>query len=1291
MTVIFLQKIQRQSAAQQKNANITLPQNYYLDTLRVYKDFGGFENSYQTTARINGTAFGGKGWSNSPLEADVWVASPAFDSKVIQYGFNPKEHETDIYEMELYSSYMRFDRVESDTERVDIPASGSATVQLTAMSESNHPVETIQYADGETHAVKWELLSPAAGVTVDEATGLLTVTSEANPTTVTVRGIYFGRVRDKAICIGSSTDTNVLAQMDYDWLTFDKLTAEPADNVTYKMLLHNAAPNGSAITWKTNSSLITNFGDVTLPYTGGDTEVTLTATIQNGNSILTKDFVVTVRTPAEFIDKNIVSDRELFGLWDSGYNIWAITGKLDYNASPEFGPIEEAVKAYDYERAKKLLYDITVNRLVNTDYPANISSVYNTPTAELYMNSTSLYTTKAANFITIGNARDWYTTDVLSLVKDSLNFTMILHSEMKEDVLVEIDSKESTFKPYILVKMKNGNEMRFEAQQDTTIRAGYYVNENYGSESVLRVKDSGYPIDSNTQRGYLGFNLSTISNIDDISSAQLYLHAENTAKTGNKRIAVMYYDGVTWQEDAYTWASTKGSMALYSYSGTKGGFEFSYPPGCDPEVLLNQIGRLYHLHNIASGYAATKDEKYAYAVLNLLDGFANHAGENNSYPRGFDGYERNQRFWSSYKLIAESKYMTPEMTTYFWKHLWELHNQVSISRDPFFNEVDNMMISMTKQTITFLTEFNEFHDTQKWLDVYVSRMLPLLRRVIFNDGSYSEASDGYAYGSIKTFAESVQQADAIGISLGEEFNERIHKDVYFYAAMLLPNYGQAVYGDNNPTAGKEEDTFLLSMANLFHDDVLKYIGAHGKKGGTKPDFTSSCYPDTKRIYMRSDWSDDALYLMTNIDDAYGGHGHKDELSIIAWAYDDFVITDTGRYNYTWSDPINIELLSSQNHNTLGRITDLKSNKVYMQDPNGEKDKSKINHWASSNDFDYFSGNTKEGLYAASGSAMKTGYNRKILFVKPDYWIVSDLVEDRSPQGKENQKYDIMFHLKPENNHTIDNENKIVKTDFEAAPNVQLLSPDDDVTISREQGIYCPVNGSYSTTDRIVFSKTKPAAEKTTFDTVVFPSRTGDTKSTASVERIAMDVPTSVASAMHISRNSSGRMFDDYYYYSNETAFADGKTLQERNFGDFTYDGEAVFVSYDAKGMADSLQVVNGKKLTKNGEAVIELEKTAADLSISFENKTMNVNSSVQKLEELGGITVDAGRTIEKVMFNGKEIDFSQNGNTVVLGTNRFIIEPSDSEMVLPQLNAGGGFEYDGKPMQYRFKFRKEQS
>lgn len=101
------------------------------------------------------------------------------------------------------------------------------------------------------------------------------------------------------------------------------------------------------------------------------------------------------------------------------------------------------------------------------------------------------------------------------------------------------------------------------------------------------------------------------------------------------------------------------------------------------------------------------------------------------------------------------------------------------------------------------------------------------------------------------------------------------------------------------------------------------------------------------------------------------------------------------------------------------------------------------------------------------------------------------------------------------------------------------------------------------------------------------------------------------------------MFDDYYYYSNETAFADGKTLQERNFGDFTYDGEAVFVSYDAKGMADSLQVVNGKKLTKNGEAVIELEKTAADLSISFENKTMNVNSSVQKLEELGGITVEA--------------------------------------------------------------------
>ncbi len=383
----------------------------------------------------------------------------------------------------------------------------------------------------------------------------------------------------------------------------------------------------------------------------------------------------------------------------------------------------------DYEQAKQRLYEITVSRLRNTDTPPSISASYNAPVTEIYMNSTSLYTTKAAGFITVGNERNWYSTDVLSLIKDAPTSTVILHSEMKEDALVEADSRESAFKPYIQVKLKNGNEMKFEAKQDTTLRAGYYVNQNYGGDTTLRVLDSGYPIDSNTQRAYLGFDLSAVTNMDDISSAQLFIHAENMEKTGNKRLAVLYYAGLTWNENQYTWADTKGSMALYSYSGTKGGFEFSYPPGSDPEVLLNQIGRLYHLHNIASGFAATKDERYAYSAFSLLDGFYNHAGENNSYPRGFDGYERNSRFMTVYKHCVDSKYMTP----YFWKHLWELHNQAAIDRDPFFNAVANMMISVTDQTITFLSEFPEFHDTEKWIDIYIGRMLPLLQEVILPD------------------------------------------------------------------------------------------------------------------------------------------------------------------------------------------------------------------------------------------------------------------------------------------------------------------------------------------------------------------------------------------------------------------------------------------------------------------------------------------------------------------------------------------------------------------------------
>lgn len=1272
-----------------KSVNITLPKNYNLDVFRAYRDNGSYENSYQTTLRSNGVAFGGKGWSNSPLQADIWRGSPGINSSSLTYSFFPALEAIDIYELELYSTYMTFDRVESASNKLDIPQNGETSIQMEALSESGEKLSTVAYADGEVHPLKWGLIKAPTGISIDENTGVLKVSAQANPTTVTVSATYFGKVRTKAMIIGNVSDSNTLAHMDYDWLTFDKLSSEAIDNVTYKIKLYNKAPNGSNIQWSSsNPQYISINGDVYLPYADSDKSITLTATITNENDVLAKAFNVIIRKPAEFIDKNILSDRELFGLWDKEANMWAVVGKLDYSATSGMQAIGEAVKAMNYEAARNLLYEYTKDKLKNTPYPSGTFTNYNSAIVEAYMNDTISYTNRMVKPIVVGDERAWYSADVTDIAKSFPAFTITLHSEMKEDVLVEVDSRESEFRPYIMLTFKDGKEVKIDTTRDTTIRAGYYVNNKYGRESVLKVLDSGYPIDSNTQRAYMFFDFGSL-NIDDIQSARMYLHAENTNKTGNKNISVLYSANTEWDEYNYNWNSTFGSMGFYSYSGTKGGVEFSYPPGGDPESLLNPIGRLTYLHIIGSGFKQTANEKYAYDALDLLDSFNTRAGDNNSYPRGFDGFERNNRIMSMHKNIVDSQYMTPEVTTQFWKHLWELHDHVSIDRDPFFNRVYNMMISMTDQTITFLSEFNEFNDTKKWIDIYIERMLPLLNESILNDGSYIEAADGYAKSSIQTFAASVQKAARVGLSLGDEFNTKILKSLYFYAAMHLPDYNLPVYGQSNVTnITSKEDKFVLSMADLFKDETLKYMGANGKKGGKKPDFTSLLFPETKRVYMRSSWTDDALYLMTNIDDGLKGHGNMDDLSIIAWGYGDFAIPDTGRYTYTAADPMRMKIESSENHNVLGRITDIKNNKQFFQNDKWAINETKLNSWVSNNKFDFFSGNTRESTYSdyygnQNGASMKTGYNRKIFFVKPNYWIVSDLVEDRAPEGKTDNKYDVMFHFMPGSNYTLDQNTKLAQTNFTDKTNTMLISADKDVELTREEGYFCPISGSYTLTDRIVFSKTKPATEKATFDTIVFPSKSGEQDAKVSADRIQMNVPSSIASAMKINREDSNGKFTDYYYYSNEKSFNDTNTFSIRNFDSFEYDGEVAFVSFDGQGKLSNMSISNGKTLKKDNTEIIKATSAIKDLSINIENSNMALESSVKNFADLGVIELTPGCDITSITYNGELIQFSQVNGVVRIGQiipsiDTTINNGGEPFIGLPSINYGSYIEYDGK-------------
>ena len=68
--------------------------------------------------------------------------------------------------------------------------------------------------------------------------------------------------------------------------------------------------------------------------------------------------------------------------------------------------------------------------------------------------------------------------------------------------------------------------------------------------------------------------------------------------------------------------------------------------------------------------------------------------------------------------------------------------------------------------------------------------------------------------------------------------------------------------------------------------------------------------------MRSDWTEDARWLIFDTGPYGGPHGHEDKLSFELFAYGAPFIVDPGSYTYNRSDPYREYFVGSQGHNTV---------------------------------------------------------------------------------------------------------------------------------------------------------------------------------------------------------------------------------------------------------------------------------------------------------------------------------------------------------------------------------------
>jgi hypothetical protein len=200
---------------------------------------------------------------------------------------------------------------------------------------------------------------------------------------------------------------------------------------------------------------------------------------------------------------------------------------------------------------------------------------------------------------------------------------------------------------------------------------------------------------------------------------------------------------------------------------------------------------------------------------------------------------------------------------------------------------------------------------------------------------------------------------------------------------------------------------LKAGARLFNRPDMLYMATLGKEG-KKPAANSAEFPDGGFYVTRSGWKKDDKYMAINcglvgVYDQNAVHGHADALSMDVSAFGKTLIIDPGRYMY--EGPFRVWFEKSEAHNTV--VVDGKDSSEMLD---GWMFKTKAvgtkKCWSTGQIADFFDGSHDGYLRLEKPVTQR----RRVLFVKPDYWVV---IDDITGKGKHDLE---MYYHFPEKTH-----------------------------------------------------------------------------------------------------------------------------------------------------------------------------------------------------------------------------------------------------------------------------------